>query len=278
MGAALAAAILLQAPAAELRTIAVSVLDERGAPVAGLVPDDVAVLENGVAREVARIEPDKRPLTLAILVDSSEPLGPNFRLNVVGAVTGFIAHLPDGTRYALWTTGDRPVKRVDYTDDPSAAGPALKRVYPQGGNTVLDALVEAAQDLKKQEGTRSMVLAVVGLGLEYSNLDRYRVIEQAIRSGAVFNVVQIDELPTSFEDRHSFEFVFTSLTQRSGGLLETVLHSMALPAALQKLGADLAAQYRLSYASLSDVKNPKLDVTVARPGVRVRVVSQGSGS
>ncbi len=46
---------------------------------------------------------------------------------------------------------------------------------------------------------------------------------------------------------------------------------MGLDAALRRLNAQLRAQYRLSYATLPELKNRKIEVKVARPGVKVRV-------
>ena len=94
---------------------------------------------------------------MAILVDTSAAVSSAYRLNVVDAVVGLVARLPEGTRYAVWTTGDRPTKVVDYTDDRGAAGAALRRVAPQGGNYTLDALAEASADLEKlaREGDRT---------------------------------------------------------------------------------------------------------------------------
>src|SRR5262245_61581649 len=119
--------------AAEIRSLTVAVTDEKGGPVAGLVPDEVAVLENGAAREVTKVEPDTRPLTLAILVDTSEPVATAYRLNLIDAVSRFIVKLPEGARYTLWTTGDRPIKLVDLTDDRGRAGAALRKAMTTGG-------------------------------------------------------------------------------------------------------------------------------------------------
>ena len=46
------------APAAEaeVRAVAVTVTDEKGNPVEGLLPEEVALLENGVARVVTSLE------------------------------------------------------------------------------------------------------------------------------------------------------------------------------------------------------------------------------
>jgi VWFA-related protein len=256
----------------EVRDVAVTVTDAAGDPVTGLVRDDVAVLENGVAREVTAVAPDTRPLTVVLLVDSSEPLGSIFRLHVVDAVAAFVQRLPAGTRYALWTTGDRPTKRVDFTDDRAAAGAALKRVPPQGGNTLLDALVEAPRELAKQEGERNAVVAVTGYGIEFSNYDRRSVVEEAMKTGAVFYAVHFEDVKGELEGRQNYDYVLSTLAERSGGVHELTLSAMGLSAVLRSLAAQLAGQYRVSYATLPEIKaGAKLEVKVARPGAKVRV-------
>ena len=111
---ALAAALVLFQQAstpAEVRTLNVWVTDARGTAVRGLVPDEAAVLENGVARPVTRLEEDRRPLNVAVIVDSSAPMGTFYRLNLVDAVVQLLNQLPAGARFAVWTTSDRPQYR-----------------------------------------------------------------------------------------------------------------------------------------------------------------------
>ncbi len=277
LAAALLAAQTSAASApAEVRSLVVSITDDKGSPVRDLQKEEVAVVENGVAREPVRVEADGRPLTVALLVDTSQATGSSFRLNVAPAVGSFLGRLPSGTRYALWTTGDRPTKLVDFTDDPAEATRALGRVAPQGGSTMLDALVEASKDLKKLEGARTAVVAVSALGPEFSGRDRHRVVDEAKTSGAVFYAVEFEDGPASFEDRQAYDFALSNLTKDTGGLLETTLSSMGLQVALGKVATDLAAQYRLSYATLPEAKAGKLEVKVARPGVRVRVGPKAS--
>jgi VWFA-related protein len=273
IGFLLSAGLLtLQAGAqAEVRQVAVSVTDDKGRPVAGLVPEEVAVIENGVARELSRIEPDRRPLSVIVLVDTSQAAAPSFRLNVVDAVIDFLRRLPEDSRYALWTTGDRPAKLVDFTSDVTEAARALKRVAPQGGNTLLDALVEATRELRKQEAARSAVVVVTTLGIEFSSRDKQTVVEEAQKNASAFHAVQYSEAEAPFETRSSYEYVLAGLTQRTGGLYETPLSAMGVPSSLRKIVEDLRGQYRLSYLTLPEIKARKLEVKVARPSVKVRV-------
>lgn len=265
---------------AEVRHLTFTVSDDKGVPVEGLGAEEVVVLENGVAREVTQLELDRRPLAVAVLVDSSEPMAGIYRLQLVDPVLQFLGRLPEGSHYALWTTGDRPTKRLDFTADPTLASRALQRVIPQGGNTVLDTVVEASRDLGHQEGRRAVVVVVTGSGIGFLNRDRRQVVEESLKSGATFLAVQFDEgrrpLGAREEqgamDPADYDYVLANLTERSGGRRETLLSAMGVASALRKMGADLKGRYRLSYRPLPGVKDPKIEVQVARAEAKVRLV------
>jgi VWFA-related protein len=271
---------------AEVRTVLVSLTDAAGAPVEDVRPEEVALLENGVARELTRVELDERPLTLAVIVDSSEPIRTSFRLHVVDAVMRFLNRLPSGAVYSLWTTGDRPTKLVDFTDDKGAALQPLKRVFPRGGNTLLDALVEASRDLVQREGERTLIVSVTGASIGFANYDRRQVVD--IVAGNAMQFLSVEFLGSNGAfvgtgdlgqvGRLDYEFVLSQLAERTGGRFETTLSPMGLDRTLQKLSADLRGQYRISYATLPDLDERKLEVQVARPEVQVRMGHEMGGS
>jgi VWFA-related protein len=276
LGIGLIALALLQADTtATERTLTVTAVDESGTPVQGLAADEVVVMENGVARTATRFELDRRPLDVAILVDTSQPMATAFRLNQLEAVLQFVRRLPEGAQYAVWTTGDRPTKVVDFGDDPAQADRVLKRVIPSGGNTLLDALVEAARDLKRREERRPVVVAITGTGIGFSDRDRRRVVDEGVATGVQFLAVQFDEagdadVQAGSEQisRQDYDYVLSELARRSGGRHERVLSALGVRGALDKLVPELSARYRLTYASAG--KDDKLEVQVARPGVKVR--------
>lgn len=283
MRAALLATTLLAATAAaqegavpeEQRTLLVTVIDDKGQPLTGLTPEELVVLENGAARTVTRVELDQRPLTAAILVDTSLPVGSLLRLHVIDPVASFAARLPEGSAYALWTTGDRPTKAIDFTDDTALVRNALQRTPALGGNTILDAIVEAGEDLKKREGERSAIIVITGQGTEFSSRDRFQIVERAKRLADTFWSVQYREAlageQATLDMRIAYEHVLGELAKLSGGLYETTLSAMGTQRALEKISQDLRAQHRLLYSTVPGLKERKVEVKVARPGVKVRV-------
>jgi len=279
---ALALSVLLaaQAPAApratvgtEIRALSVTLVDDKGQEVTDVSAADVALVENGMHRDIASFARDLRPLTAAILVDSSAAVSSSYRLNVVDAVVGLVARLPEGARYSIWTTGDRPTKLVDYTDDRVAAGAALRRVAPQGGNYMLDALAEASVDLAKlaREGDRRAVVAVSGLGPEFSYRDKQRAAEEAEGRADLFVSVQVDAGEGDFDTRTRLGYALERLATASGGRADQVLSYMALDSALKKLSTYVTSAFRLRYATVPELKKRKLELRVARPGTKVVV-------
>jgi hypothetical protein len=200
-----------------------------------------------------------------------------YRLHVVDPVVRLLNQLPQGARFAVWTTGDRPAKIADWSDDVAAASGALKRTAPLGGNTVLDAIVEASADLKQQEGERGAVVVVSGIGIGFTNYERRTVVEKAQATGVTFMVVQFEETGAAEAagsgdvSRLDYDYVFDGIARNSGGIHELTMSAMGVPRALEKVTQALKAPYRLSYNTIPDLKNRKLEVQVARPGVKVRI-------
>jgi VWFA-related protein len=268
-----------KAPDSEIRALTVTLLGEKGEEVQDVSAADVALVENGLHRDIASFARDTRPLTVAILVDTSAAVGSAYRLNVVEAVVGFVSRLPEGTRYSIWTTGDRPTKVVDYTGDRGAAGAALRRVAPQGGNYTLDALAEASADLAKlaREGDRTAVVAVTGYGPEFSYRDKQQAADEAEPRADLFLSVQVDAGGGDFDIRTRLSYALERLATASGGRADQVLSYMGVDSSLRKLSAHLASAYRLRYATLPDLKKRKLELSVARPGTKVLIPQRAPG-
>jgi VWFA-related protein len=274
---------LLQAapppPADEERTLTVTVTDEKGQPVDGLAAQDVAVLENGTARTLTRVEKDRRPLRVAVIVDTSAPMSGHYRSQMVEPILRFLGRLPEGTQYAVWTTGDRPKKAVDYGDGVVAARKALERTFPTGGNTLLDAIVEASRDLQSKEAGRSAIVVVTGTGAGFTNYSKEQVVDIVRPTGATVLAAEIEESDAAASrsqgevSRVDYDYVLSNLGEATGGRREVLLSAMGTGRTLDSFAGELASQYRLTFDSVAGLKNKdrKVEVKVARPGAKVRI-------
>jgi VWFA-related protein len=277
-----ATAVLLLAPPSpapageEVRTVTISVTDEKGKPIESLSTEDVALLENGNTRLLTRVEKDRRPLRLAVVVDTSEPMAEHYRLQVLQPLLRFLGQLPEGTQFAVWTTGDRPNKVVDYGDGATAAAKALRRVFPTGGNTLFDALVEASRDLQSKEAGRSAIVAVTGTGIGFANFSREQVVDIVRPTGATVWAAEIEEnlgagRGAGEVSQADYDYVLGNLAEATGGRRDVLLSAMGIGKVLDTFAGELSSQYRLTFATDPGLKDRKVEVKVARPGAKVRI-------
>jgi VWFA-related protein len=277
----LSAILLLASPApadeVQSRSVNVVVTEDKGVPVQGLAPEEVAVVENGTTRTLQRLEKDRRPLKLALLVDTSEPMSAFYRLQLVDPILRFLGKLPEGSTFAVWTTGDRPTKVVDFGQSTTEAAKALRRAFPTGGNTLFDAIVEASKELKEEEAGRTALVIVTGTGIGFTNYSKEQVVEEGKKSGALVLAAEIEETRAtagagSGEVRPSdYDFVLANLGEGTGGRREVLLSAMGAGTALDSFAGELSSVYRLTYETVPGLKTRKVEVKVARPGARVRV-------
>jgi hypothetical protein len=273
------AVLALLQPTVEKYSLRAVVLDSKDSPVRDLEINDVSLTENGVTVALTRFERDDRPARVALLIDTSQPFSTAYRHHFIDAAKSFVASLPSTTRVSVWTTGDRPEKIIDdlsLEEDGRAreVENRLRRVAPTGGNTILDALVEAAQDLQKKEGERNIVVFLTGDGPGFSSDERQSLADRVLKTGVeVMGTVMSDRGdPTAGGDvtPDEYDYVFGTLTERTGGRLERALTVMAAGASTMRVAADLRSTYRVTFHS-SGVKRPRIALQVARPSVKVRL-------
>ena len=190
----------------------------------------------------------------------------------------FLLRLPEGTRYAVWTTGDRPTRVYDWGDNRAGVAKALRRVIPQGGNTLLDAMVEAARDMKTREGARNAIVVVTAMGIGFTGYHRRQVVDELQKQPVTVLGVEVDEDragpgmgASDYVTGADYDYVLAALAKSSGGARETVLSAMGIGRALTEIAAQLTSQYRLTYLTPASGDNPEVEVTVALPGVKVRM-------
>jgi VWFA-related protein len=275
---------------AATRSIALVVTDADGGFVPDLRPEEVQVLENGEPRERVGFERDERPLAVALVLDTSTGAARVFRVQALDALAAFRAALPPGTKCTLWSTGDHPRKVGEVGPERESAEKRVAQAFGlDGANALLDALVEAADALRRESGRRRALVVVSGAGAGHTNLSpgdvvaetrkaAARVVGVLYREGASGAVGPLSGLDAPRDAANltivgasDHERILDGLAQATGGRFESVGTAIAVARVLESMAAELGGQYRLRYAG-SDAKGPKrVEVRLARPGVRWRV-------
>jgi hypothetical protein len=248
------------------RVLYASVLDKSGAPVPDLTEKDFIIREDGQAREILHVVPDSDPLHIALLVDTSARMR-NSIADLRKAVAAFIENTRDGAQIALITLGARPTISVPYTADRAALKKGIDRLFAETGSgaTLLDAIAETSQGLKKQGASHSAIAAIAGPGdLSFRHYED--VLAQLRASGAVLHVLTLGTA-NGGGDR---ELAVGKGTAETGGRNDTVLASMGLVPKAAELAKEISSQYRITFARPQRLIPPKTtDVSVRNPDLKV---------
>ena len=258
---------------ARTRDIYISVVDSKEVAVTGLSGADFDVREDGVAREVLRAVPATEPLDIVLLVDDSQ------------AATRAIPYLRDGlgqfvdkmqgkAAIGIVTIGERPTSVVERTTDAAALKKGISRIFARrgAGAYLLDGISEVTRALQKRETKRPVIVAITVEGVEFSNLQYERVLNDLYKSGAALHVLEIGTPAaiTSDEIRNK-NLVIAEGTVATGGRRDQLLSELAIPDALTKLAGELLNQYVVTYGRPDALVPPeKVQVSVKKPGLTAR--------
>lgn len=234
----------------KLVRLAVTVRDEAGALVGGLPQDAFRIFDSGVPQQVAVFEKSTlRPLSVAILLDAS---GSTARVlpESVAAVRAFCQALwregnPEDVA-ALYAFNHEVTQMVPFTRRRERLEDGLKRIRPEAGTSLYDAMQFASLDLMAREGRRVIVLVTDG-----SDTTSATTLPEATRTAqrAEVSVFPILLVPIQSQAGYNVggENALTIIATRTGGQVQLASRGAELSRAFTRILEDLRTQYLLGY-------------------------------
>ena len=274
----LAALPLAAAGKLQPRHVFVRVVDQQGAPVAGLTASDFQLTEGGVARVVSHAGPAKDPMRIALFLDTSDAAAPALT-HLRAAALAFLDALPPEDEVVLVTTGRQARVRVPPTTDRAKLKKEAGGLFGDGAGTVLmDGLMEIDDRFFKKADDRWPVFVIfTSDGTESSAGAREKEFNQwNLAIGARGVTVHAFVFKTG-KGGGMPEVVANNLTHNTGGRYDAMNTTNALPDKMKALAEQLAldhrkmeAWYELDFQTDSSDFKP-IDVGVARTGVRIEI-------
>ena len=230
-------------------TVTVTVTDSVGRTITGLTRDDFEVFEDGVQEEIAQFADDRVPVSLGVVLDSSDSMRGEAMSDARGALDRFVGELLDVEDEAFVATFNHiPRSVTPWRKPPSTLIDALAAIKPNGATAIYDALAAFAPQFEHRSNVRA-AMVVISDGADTAS---DRTLQQARdvlrRSDAFVYAIAIDAPDARASTRVSPESL-REITGPSGGYTEVVRSASDLGPATARIADELNKQYTFAYES-----------------------------
>ena len=256
--------------------ILATVRNVAGELVGALEKDDFVVRDEGVEQQIAVFERrTEQPLSVALLLDTSLSTAIELRYEVESVrkfLKAFFSEGHPGDAIALYTFNYEVTRRTGYTRRVENIEAALKRLKPEGGTSLYDALYLACQDLESREGRRVVVVVTDG-GDTTSVKGYHEALRAAHLADAVIYPILVMPIKNDPGRNIRGENALTGLALGTGGRVFAPSLGPALDQAFSEILRELRTQYLLGFYPRGVPRSKdgfhRLEVRVRRPDLQV---------
>lgn len=255
--------------------ILATVKNTAGELVGSLTQDDFIVLDEGVPQQIAVFEArTNQPLSVALLIDTSLSTAIELRYEIESVnkfLKAFFAEGHPQDAVALYSFHYDVTRHTDFTRRADLLAAALKRLKPEGGTSLYDAIYLACQELENREGRRALVLVTDG-GDTTSAKTFHDALKAAHLADAVLYPILVMPIKSDAGRNIGGENALTGLALGTGGRVFAPTLGPLLDQAFSEILRELRTQYLLGYypRNVPPAKDGfhRLEVRLRRPDLR----------
>src|SRR5207248_2399686 len=235
--------------------LAFTVTDKRGHFISNLQPNDFKLLDNHQSPQRLTFFQQRSdlPLHLAVLIDASASVEYRFKFETNAAAEFLKRVVRPGTDEAMVITfNDRIKTVVEPTDKVGRLAGSLKRLKPEGNTALNNAVIYAADKLRRmseqQITRRAIVLISDGVDTVHRSTLQQAQQEASRAQVMIFSLTtNISEFDTNAEG----DAVLRQLATSTGGALLAAHDESRLDLAFRNVQRALRNQYVLAYTPAS---------------------------
>ena len=238
--------------------------------VLDLTKDDLVLEEDGARQTIIDFYREERPVTLAVVSDSSGSM--QKAMDTVHIAAGkFIDSLGPEDQALVIDFDDKVYLLQDVTHDKQALRTALTSTSALGGTALYDALYAAYRKLKGIDGRKAIILLSDGDDTA-SRFSFRRVLDEAKVNDMIIYAIGLGTNVLDLDLRH----VLKTLAQETGGRAFFPDKVDELETVYKEIAAELKSQYYLSYEpanSAWDGRWRKISLSAPKANVEIRTRS-----
>lgn len=228
----------------------VTVKNPAGELVGGLEQDSFSITDNGAPQTISLFERrTAQPLSVALTLDISGSTASSMKYQSDSLLRFAKALFADGNpedAASLITFNWEVVRRSDFTRRLNRLEGALKGFKSEAGTSLYDAILLSADELRRREGRRVLVLITDG-GDTTSSTDFHKALQAAHQADAVIYSILVMPITNDAGRNVGGENALTQFATGTGGRVFMPTVGPELDKAFATILRDLRTQYLIGY-------------------------------
>jgi Ca-activated chloride channel homolog len=227
--------------------VSVTVTDANGRLITGLAQDDFEIFENGAPQPITVFTDERVPLSLGVLLDSSDSMRGQRIVDARAAVDRFVSMLLELDDEAFIAAFNHKPRLIGaWTRPPAVLAGTLDALFPSGATALYDAMVASAPLFGHRANPRA-AMVVISDGVDTaSDVSLRQAADIVRRFEPLVYAIAIDAEGVAPSARLNPE-PLREITSASGGYTEIVRTSTDLGPATERIANELNKQYTLGY-------------------------------
>jgi len=232
-----------------LVSMAVSVQDAAGRPVANLPREAFSVFDEGTKQEVAVFEAEtQQPLDLALMIDTSGSARTEIEFER-DAASRFIRKVvrPQDT-LAVYDVAENVERLSSFTSDTAVLEGGLRRMRPGAGTSLYDAIYLASGELaRRPPGRRRVIVLVTDAGETTSRATFEDARHSALAAEILLYTIVVRAFKSDALRDLGGEHALTTITESTGGAMFLADELSELDKLYAEIDYELRTQYLLAF-------------------------------
>lgn len=243
--------------------------------VTNLTKDDFVVLEDDQRQEIRNFAREANmPLTIALLVDTSQSVAPKLKFEQDAATAFFYSVMRERDR-AMLMQFDSGVSLVqDFTNDPNRMAKQIKTLKAAGSTALYDAIVLACDEKLIRETGRKAIVILSDGDDSVSKATFQQALEMALRAEATIFSISVNRggfFGTGASTKEG-DKTMEKFAEETGGRAFFPFKVEDLEESFRQISQELRSQYNLGFVSTNlkrDASYRRIEVRVAEKGLKL---------
>jgi Ca-activated chloride channel family protein len=231
----------------KLVNVFVTVTDDHGAPVGGLMKDNFELLEDGAPQAISVFDKESAlPLSIVMDIDTSLSTRKDLPLELTSARRFAHAILRPVDALCLYEFSETVDEVVPFTPDLKTIDRGIDRVHYGAATALYDAIYLSAQAVDRRQGRKVMVIITDG-GDTVSRVDYKEAVRAAQEAEAIVYSIIVVPIEASAGRDLGGEHALIQISEDTGGKYFYATSVPQLDEAFRKISDELRTQYLLAY-------------------------------